>query len=78
MALSEWILALVRWLVLFTPVALFAIVLAMALGAGFVLDPFSNASSVGFSPPNEHGLNTLRGDLGGLFLASLMGVRRRR
>ena len=44
--------------------------LFLFMGVGFVLDPSGSASSVGFSAPGEHGLNTLRGDLGGLFLAS--------
>ena len=44
--------------------------LFLFMGAGFVLDPTGNAASVGLNPLTEHGLNTLRGDLGGLFLAS--------
>lgn len=48
---------------------LFAL-LFLFMGAGFVLDPFGSAPSVGLNPLTEHGLNTLRGDLGGLFLAS--------
>ena len=56
---------------------LFAL-LFIFMGAGFMLDPAGNAANLAVTPLGEHGLNTLRGDLGGLFLASaaliLLGV----
>lgn len=56
---------------------LFAL-LFIFMGTGFMLDPAGNAASLALTPLGEHGLNTLRGDLGGLFLASaaliLLGV----
>lgn len=56
---------------------LFAL-LFIFMGAGFMLDPAANAANLAVTPLGEHGLNTLRGDLGGLFLASaaliLLGV----
>ena len=48
---------------------LFAL-LFLFMGAGFVFDPAGSGSNVGLSPLGELGLNTLRGDMGGLFLAS--------
>ncbi len=56
---------------------LFAL-LFIFMGSGFMLDPTGNAASLAVVPMGEHGLNTLRGDLGGLFLASaaliLLGI----
>ena len=56
---------------------LFAL-LFIFMGAGFMLDPAANAVNLAVTPLGEHGLNTLRGDLGGLFLGSaaliLLGV----
>jgi hypothetical protein len=48
---------------------LFAL-LFIVMGAGFMLDPLGNAANLAVTPLGEHGLNSLRGDLGGLFLAS--------
>ncbi len=48
---------------------LFAL-LFLFMGAGFMFDPVGSAGGVGLSPLGELGLNTLRGDMGGLFLAS--------
>ena len=48
---------------------LFAL-LFLFMGAGFMFDPSGSASGVGLSPLGEVGLNTLRGDMGGMFLAS--------
>lgn len=48
---------------------LFAL-LFLFMGAGFMFDPTGSAVGVGLSPLAELGLNTLRGDMGGLFLAS--------
>ena len=48
---------------------LFAL-LFLFMGVGFVFDPAGSAEGVGLSPIGEQGLNTLRGDVGGLFLAS--------
>ncbi len=48
---------------------LFAL-LFLFMGAGFLFDPAGSGSNVGLSPLGELGLNTLRGDMGGLFLAS--------
>ena len=60
---------------------LFAL-LFIFMGVGFMLDPLGNAASLAVTPLGEHGLNTLRGDLGGLFLASaaliLLGVFQRK
>ena len=57
-------------------------VLFIVMGAGFLFDPMSNAASVAVTPVAEHGLNTLRGDLGGLFIGSALlislGLIRRR
>ena len=48
---------------------LFALLFLM-MGAGFMFDPAGSAVGVGLTPVAELGLNTLRGDMGGLFLAS--------
>ncbi len=48
---------------------LFAL-LFLFMGAGFMFDPAESATGVGLSPLAELGLNTLRGDMGGMFLAS--------
>jgi len=60
---------------------LFAL-LFIFMGAGFMLDPVGNAASLSVIPQGEHGLNSLRGDLGGLFLGSaaliLLGIVQRR
>ncbi len=44
--------------------------LFLVMGLGYMFDPASNAADLSVTPIGEHGLNTLRGDLGGLFLAS--------
>ena len=48
---------------------LFAL-LFLSMGVGFMFDPAGSGVGVGLSPVAELGLNTLRGDMGGLFLAS--------
>ena len=48
---------------------LFAL-LFLFMGAGFLFDPAGSGSNVGLSPLGALGLNTLRGDMAGLFLAS--------
>ena len=48
---------------------LFAL-LFLFMGVGHMFDPAANAEGVGLSPLGEMGLNTLRGDMGGMFLAS--------
>ncbi len=50
-------------------VGLFAL-LFLFMGVGFMFDPAGNAASLGVTPIGEHGLNTLRGDIGGLFIGS--------
>ncbi len=54
---------------------LFAL-LFLTMGVGHMFDPVGNAEGVGLSPLGELGLNTLRGDLGGMFLActALIGL----
>lgn len=52
-------------------VGLFAL-LFLFMGVGFMFDPGSNAAGLGLTPLGEHGLNTLRGDLGGLFIGSTL------
>ena len=44
--------------------------LFLIMGIGFLFDPAGNAPDLALSPLGAHGLNTLRGDIGGLFLAS--------
>ena len=48
---------------------LFAL-LFLSMGVGFMFDPAGSSTGVGLTPVAELGLNTLRGDMGGLFLAS--------
>lgn len=48
---------------------LFAL-LFLFMGVGFLFDPTGGAEGIGLSPIGELGLNTLRGDMAGLFLAS--------
>ena len=48
---------------------LFAL-LFLFMGVGFMFDPTSSAAGVGLNHVGELGLNTLRGDMGGMFLAS--------
>jgi hypothetical protein len=48
---------------------LFAL-LFLSMGVGFMFDPSGSAVGVGLEPLGELGLNTLRGDMGGMFLAS--------
>lgn len=48
---------------------LFAL-LFLFMGAGFMFDPTASGAGVGLSPLGEVGLNTLRGDMGGMFLGS--------
>ena len=52
-------------------VGLFAL-LFLFLGVGFMFDPGGNAADLALSPLGEHGLNTVRGDLGGLFIGSTL------
>lgn len=52
-------------------VGLFAL-LFLYMGVGFVFDPAASAVSIGLTPLAEHGLNTLRGDIGGLFIGSTL------
>lgn len=52
-------------------VGLFA-VLFLFMGVGFMFDPAGNAAGLALSPLGEHGLNTLRGDMGGLFIGSTL------
>ncbi|MEM8765831.1 MAG: DUF4345 family protein [Pseudomonadota bacterium] len=56
--------------------------LFLVMGLGYVFDPASNAADLSLTPIGEHGLNTLRGDLGGLFLGStvllVLGLVQRR
>ena len=49
--------------------ALFAL-LFLVMGVSYLFDPGNAAADLGLTPIGEHGLNTLRGDMGGLFLAS--------
>ena len=44
--------------------------LFLVMGLGYMFDPAANAPDLSVTPIGEHGLNTLRGDLGGLFIAS--------
>jgi uncharacterized membrane protein YphA (DoxX/SURF4 family) len=52
------------------------------MGVGFLFDPAGSAANVAVTPIGEPGLNTLRGDMAGLFLGSavllLIGIFRRR
>ena len=48
---------------------LFAL-LFLFMGLDFLFDPTGGAAGLGLSPIGEQGLNTLRGDIAGLFLAS--------
>jgi len=43
--------------------------LFLVMGINFVLDPVAGAAQVGVEPLGVDGLNTIRGDLGGLFLS---------
>lgn len=55
--------------------------LFLFMGAGFLFDPVGNAASLALTPEGAHGLNTLRGDMAGLFIGSalllVLGVIRR-
>ncbi|HEY5645353.1 MAG TPA: DUF4345 family protein [Pseudomonadales bacterium] len=46
--------------------------LFLVMGAGFVTDPAGGAASLGLTPEGVHGLNTLRGDIAGLFVGSAL------
>ena len=46
-----------------------AALLFLVMGVSFVLDPVAGAEQVSVSPLGADGLNTIRGDLGGLFLS---------
>lgn len=52
-------------------VGLFAL-LFLFMGVGFMFDPGGNAASLALTPLGEHGLNTIRGDLGGLFIGATL------
>lgn len=43
--------------------------LFLVMGVNFMLDPASGAAQVAVTPIGADGLNTIRGDLGGLFLS---------
>jgi hypothetical protein len=43
--------------------------LFLAMGINFVFDPVAGAAQVGVTPLGADGLNTIRGDLGGMFLS---------
>jgi hypothetical protein len=55
--------------------------LFLVMGAGFLLDPAGSAAGLSVTPEGVHGLNTLRGDMAGLFLGStvllILGLVRR-
>ncbi len=55
--------------------------LFLFMGAGFLLDPLGSATGLSVTPEGVHGLNTLRGDMAGLFIGSALllglGVIRR-
>jgi len=55
--------------------------LFLVMGAGFLLDPAGSAAGLSVTPEGVHGLNTLRGDMAGLFLGStlllILGLLRR-
>lgn len=55
--------------------------LFLFMGAGFLFDPAGSAASLALTPEGAHGLNTLRGDMAGLFIGSalllVLGVVRR-
>lgn len=53
--------------------ALFAL-LFLVMGVSYLFDPGNAAGDLGLTPIGEHGLNTLRGDMGGLFLASTIMI----
>lgn len=40
------------------------------MGLTLMFDPVSNAEGFGLTPVGEHGLNTLRSDIAGMFVAS--------
>ena len=46
--------------------------LFLVMGAGFLLDPLGSAAGLAVTPEGTHGLNTLRGDMAGLFLGSAL------
>jgi len=50
--------------------------LFLVMGISFLLDPMAGAAQVGVTPLGADGLNTVRGDLAGLFLSSavLLGL----
>ena len=54
--------------------------LFLVMGISFVFDPAAGAAQVGVTPLGADGLNTIRGDLGGLFLSCaillLLGIWR--
>lgn len=54
--------------------------LFLVMGVSFVFDPVASAAQVGVTPLGADGLNTIRGDLGGLFLSCaillLLGIWR--
>lgn len=62
-------------------VGLFAL-LFLFMGVGFMFEPATNATNLALSPLGEHGLNTIRGDLGGLFIGCTgllaLGILQRR
>jgi len=55
--------------------------LFLVMGAGFLFDPAGSAAGLAVTPEGVHGLNTLRGDMAGLFLGStvllILGLVRR-
>ena len=50
--------------------------LFLFMGLGYLFDPAASALDLSLTPVGEHGLNTIRGDMAGLFLAStvLLGL----
>ena len=56
--------------------------LFLAMGLNLMLAPVAGAEGLAVTPIGEHGLNTLRGDMGGMFvgcgLLLLLGLVRRK